>query len=247
MHPIFTVPLFTRAKIWKQPNCQIDEWIKKVWCVCVCVSVCVCMYTQSLCCVQLCDPIDCSPPGSFDHGIFQARKLVWAAVSYSRTSSRPKNWTHISWGSCIQEDSLPLHHLGSPSTSSASSKNVHTYAHYTEMTWNPCIDSRCWELCTAFRRGRVPFTRRSSSLLNPDGTAPSLPSWFRTQGLQGGLSEPYTAHGGPSIHGLPCHKGNITHAAQAPNVERPGSRKQEHGQMERKETEQTCRVICSAL
>ena len=63
MHPIFIVPLFTRATIWKQPNCQIDEWIKKVWCVCVCLSVCVCMYTQSLCCVQLCDPIDCSPPG----------------------------------------------------------------------------------------------------------------------------------------------------------------------------------------
>ena len=42
MYRIFIVPLFTRAKIWEQPNYQIDEWIKKVWCVCVCV--CVCMY-----------------------------------------------------------------------------------------------------------------------------------------------------------------------------------------------------------
>ena len=32
MHPIFIPPLFRRAKIWKQLNCQlIDEWIKKMW------------------------------------------------------------------------------------------------------------------------------------------------------------------------------------------------------------------------
>ena len=87
MYPIFIVPLFTRAKIWEQPNYQIDEWIKKVWCVCVCV--CVCMYAQPFCCVQLCNSIDSSPPGSSDHGIVQARKL--AAISYSMASSRPKN------------------------------------------------------------------------------------------------------------------------------------------------------------
>ena len=93
----------------------------------MCVCLCVCMYAQSFCCVQLCDPIDCSAPGSSDHEIFQARKL--AAISYSRAFSRPKNWTHISRGPCIQADSLPLRHLGSPSTSSTSSKNLHTYAH----------------------------------------------------------------------------------------------------------------------
>ena len=33
--------------------------------------------------VQLCDPIDDSPPGSFIHGIFQARVLEWGAIAFS--------------------------------------------------------------------------------------------------------------------------------------------------------------------
>ena len=31
-------------------------------------------------CLTLCDPLDCSPPGSSIHGIFQARVLEWDAV-----------------------------------------------------------------------------------------------------------------------------------------------------------------------
>ena len=37
--------------------------------------------------VRLCDPMDCSPPGSAVHGIFQARVLEWAAIAFSRGSS----------------------------------------------------------------------------------------------------------------------------------------------------------------
>ena len=37
--------------------------------------------TQS--CPTLCDPVDCSPPGSFVHGIVQARILEWVAISFS--------------------------------------------------------------------------------------------------------------------------------------------------------------------
>ena len=32
-------------------------------------------------CPTLCDPMDCSPPGSSDNGIFQARVLEWGAIS----------------------------------------------------------------------------------------------------------------------------------------------------------------------
>ena len=35
----------------------------------------------------LCDPMNCSPPGSSAHGILQARKLEWVAISFSRGSS----------------------------------------------------------------------------------------------------------------------------------------------------------------
>ena len=38
--------------------------------------------TQS--CLTLCDPMDCSPPGSFVHGILQARILDWGAIPFSR-------------------------------------------------------------------------------------------------------------------------------------------------------------------
>ena len=34
-------------------------------------------------CLTLCDPIDCSPPGSPVPGILQARTLEWVAISFS--------------------------------------------------------------------------------------------------------------------------------------------------------------------
>ena len=49
-----------------------------------------------LSCPTLCDPLDCSPPGSFVHGILQARTLEWVAISFSRGSSPPRDWTPIS-------------------------------------------------------------------------------------------------------------------------------------------------------
>ena len=43
--------------------------------------------TQS--CLTLCNPMDCSPPGSSIHGIFQARLLECVAISFSRGASWP--------------------------------------------------------------------------------------------------------------------------------------------------------------
>ena len=40
--------------------------------------------------VRLCDPVDCSPPGSSVHGISQARILEWVAISFFRGSSQPR-------------------------------------------------------------------------------------------------------------------------------------------------------------
>ena len=47
-------------------------------------------------CPTLCDPMDCSLSGSSVYGIFQARVLEWIAISFSRGSSRPRNWTQVS-------------------------------------------------------------------------------------------------------------------------------------------------------
>ena len=53
------------------------------------MCVCVRARTRVLSCIQLCYPMDCSPPGSSVHGIFQARILEWLAISYSRALSDP--------------------------------------------------------------------------------------------------------------------------------------------------------------
>ena len=58
-----------------------------------------CVRAQS--CPTLCNPMDCSLPGSSVYRIFQARILELFAISYSRESSQPKDQTHISCVSCI--------------------------------------------------------------------------------------------------------------------------------------------------
>ena len=63
------------------------------------VCMCACWVTQL--CPNLCNPMDCSPPGSSIHGIFLARILEWVAVSYSRGSSQPRDQTHVSCISII--------------------------------------------------------------------------------------------------------------------------------------------------
>ena len=49
-------------------------------------------------CLTLCDPTDCSLPGSYVHGILQSRILEWVAIPFSRGSSQPRNQT---WVSCV--------------------------------------------------------------------------------------------------------------------------------------------------
>ena len=48
-------------------------------------------------CPALCDPMDCSPPGSSVHGILQARILEQVTIPFSRESSRPRDQTPVSW------------------------------------------------------------------------------------------------------------------------------------------------------
>ena len=81
---MFTVALFIIAKIWKQPKWPLtDKWIKNK-CVWILLSH-VWLFAT---------PMDL--PGSTVHGIFQERILQWVALSYSRGSSRPRDWTHVS-------------------------------------------------------------------------------------------------------------------------------------------------------
>ena len=63
-------------------------------------------------CPTLCDPMDCSPPDSSVHEIFQVRVLDWVVILSSRGSSqKPRDGTGVSCDSCIgRQILLPLRH-----------------------------------------------------------------------------------------------------------------------------------------
>ena len=56
----------------------------------------MCLCANSLqSCPTLCDPMDCSPPGSSVHDVIQSRILEWVAMSFSRGSSQQRDWSLI--------------------------------------------------------------------------------------------------------------------------------------------------------
>ena len=69
----------------------------------------VCAYLLSRVQPWLWDTMDCSPPGSSVHGIFQTRRQEWVVISYSRESSQPRNWNCVSCIPCIGRQIL-CHH-----------------------------------------------------------------------------------------------------------------------------------------
>ena len=77
--PKYTTPSWGKRIIWLDPYLA-------------------CSVTQS--CLTLCNPVNCSPPGSSVREILQGRILEWAAMSFSGGSSWPRAWTHISCVSC---------------------------------------------------------------------------------------------------------------------------------------------------
>ena len=64
--------------LWLVRTAEVEKWSE---------------VTQS--CLTLCDPVDCSLPGSSVHEILHARILEWVAISFSRESSRSRDWTLV--------------------------------------------------------------------------------------------------------------------------------------------------------
>ena len=62
-------------------------------------------------CLTLCDPMDCSLPGSYVHEMSQGRILEWIAMSSSRGSSCSRNQT---WVSCIAGSFFSTEPSGKP-------------------------------------------------------------------------------------------------------------------------------------
>ena len=69
----------------------------KIWCSSLVSLVFVTQF-----CPTLCNPMDCSSPGSSVHGILQARILEWVAISCSRRSSIPTQGLNSCFPHCRQ-------------------------------------------------------------------------------------------------------------------------------------------------
>ena len=78
--------------------------------------------------LSLCDPMDCSPPGCCVHGILQARVLEWVAISFSRESSWPRDWTQVFAGRlfihCVAREVQSVSGCGSLSSYSNKGMNL---------------------------------------------------------------------------------------------------------------------------
>ena len=88
----FSPPFWVRKRKFSGRVC----WKWWIWARCMCAQLCP----------ALCSLMDCSLPDSSVHGIFQARILEWVAISFSRGSLQPKDWTQVS---CIGRQML-YHH-----------------------------------------------------------------------------------------------------------------------------------------
>ena len=78
------------------------------------IKLCMCIHACSDMSKTLCDPMNCSPPASSVHGIFQARILEWVAYPFSRGSFWPRDQTLKSFIGgqilfhCTNRDHFPL-------------------------------------------------------------------------------------------------------------------------------------------
>ena len=106
----WSLTFFSAVSTWKSLTVPVIFWFEQpnAWCMG--------MHAKSpQSGLNLCNPMDCSSPGSSVHGILHERILDWVAISYSRGSSQPRNRTHVSYVSCIGRWVLyHYHHLGRP-------------------------------------------------------------------------------------------------------------------------------------
>ena len=102
-------------------------------------------------CPTLCDPMDCSSPGSSVHGILQARIMEWVAMPSSRGSSRPRDQTHVSCSSYIADGSFTTEPPGKTRAGIIREKQTDSYT----------------EVCTQCSLGNLNPCSPTSPILTP--------------------------------------------------------------------------------
>ena len=104
-----------------QPYIQLNKMSLHIS---ISISIYLYRYTyivKALSCPTLCNPVDCSSPGSSIHGILRARILEWVAISFCRGSSQPRDRTQVS---CIAGRRFNLWATREAYT------DIHIYVHY---------------------------------------------------------------------------------------------------------------------
>ena len=106
---------FYKMEVYGGDGCECTLPLNHILKIAQMTMLCVCPCVLSrFSRVQLCDPMDCSPPDSSVHGILQARILGWVAVPASRGSSNPGIKSASPAAPALRVDSTPLSHKGSP-------------------------------------------------------------------------------------------------------------------------------------
>ena len=116
-----TISFSRGSSLTSDPHCRQVLYhlsTREVHNVCMCVCVCVCVYVYiymyiHICihtsmrakslqlCSTLCDPMDCSLPGSSVHGLLQAGMLEWVAMPSYRGTFQPRDRIHVFCSYCI--------------------------------------------------------------------------------------------------------------------------------------------------
>ena len=95
-HRGMSVPEHTCTQVLSRQFDQVDSYPDTSSFKRFLVLVILLPYLRKLLCLTLCNPMDCSPPGSSAYGISQARLPKWVPISFSRGSSWSKYWTQVS-------------------------------------------------------------------------------------------------------------------------------------------------------
>ena len=164
----------------------------------------------------------CNLPGSLAHGIPQARILEWAAISSSRGSSRPRDWTRVPCISGIGRLILQhKHHLGSPTDGrvnhypekkcvggARTTPRMHKMEMRNIIPWSPCKirknhENRGAELTSVMEPYQFSSVNQSClTLCDPmDCSTPDLP--VHHQLLE--FTQTHIHWVGDAIHFIQCH------------------------------------------
>ena len=129
---------------------QLIGTLSTDWVTCVLLLIVMYLYTDVLVSQSyliLCNPMDCSLPGSSFHGILQASILEWVAIPFTRGSFQPRDWTQAF---CIIGGLYHLSHQGRPSFVIITVHSVTNNCYQLSFVYKTLLFLNCFCIMIAF-------------------------------------------------------------------------------------------------